>query len=149
MDNMKSATIAQEPLSEKYPWITEDMLKEMWKLWVGNEGWNSLCVKFFEYILDQQPKQEQGNTLEQIEEAMLRAHCHGYMIRDALEYLAPKPKPKTPEERVCVAVHLADDDFSGFNVCVDGVLKARFCNKKEAEIHRLGWIAELKEADRG
>ena len=97
MDNMKSATIAQEPLSEKYPWITEDMLKEMWKLWVGNEGWNSLCVKFFEYILDQQPKQEQENTLEQIEEAMLRAHCHGYMIRDALEYLAPKPKPKTPE----------------------------------------------------
>ena len=125
-------TIEQEPLSEKYPWITEDMLKEMWKLWVGNEGWNSLCVKFFEYILDQQPKQEQGNTLEQIEEAMLRAHCHGYMIRDALEYLAPKPKPKTPEEVIESLIIAAQIDSS------------MSAGKLAKQI-----VTALKEADRG
>lgn len=131
MDNMKSATIAQEPLSEKYPWITEDMLKEMWKLWVGNEGWNSLCIKFFEYILDQQPKQEQGYTLEQIEAAMIRARCHDYMISDALEYLASKPK--TLEERIAAIMQAASNQ--PMPMIYQAVAKQI--------------VAALKEADRG
>ena len=134
MGDLESARFMQQkPVSERYPWITDEMLEEMWKLWVGNEGWNSLCIKFFEYILDQQPKQEQGNTLEQIEEAMLRAHCHGYMIRDALEYLAPKPKPKTPEMRVAAIMQVA------FNQPMPMTYQA-----VAKQI-----VAALKEADRG
>jgi len=88
-----------------------------------------------------------GYTLEQIVYAMVKSgHSESYAKESVEEWFTSKPK--TPEERVFVAVHLADDDFSGFDVYVDDAVKAQFCDKKKADIHRLGWIASLKEADR-
>jgi hypothetical protein len=88
-----------------------------------------------------------GYTLEQIVYAMVKSgHSESYAKESVEEWFTSKPK--TPEERVFVAVHLADDDFSGFDVYVDDAVKAQFRDKENADIHRLGWIASLKEADR-